>query len=225
MNAPLAGTQGFTMTGGSGAYGGGNGAFQLGAANTITGPVTVNSGWLVVNAAGSLPVGAPVTVSGNNAVLAGTGTVNDTVTLTTGYIYPGSAAITSPGVNLTPGTLTVGNLTWNGGSINETLGTASSLLSVNNALTMGSASTYNFNITQGAGFSSGNTYDLLNFNSESGVTSSSFTVTGVPAGMEVVTEWTVADQSGEMILVPEPSTLALLVGGVAGLWQMRRRKA
>jgi hypothetical protein len=90
---------------------------------------------------------------------------------------------------------------------------------------MGSASTYNFNITQGAGFSSGNTYDLLNFNSESGVTSSSFTVTGVPAGMEVVTEWTVADQSGEMILVPEPSTLALLVGGVAGLWQMRRRKA
>ncbi|MGA2061444.1 MAG: hypothetical protein ABSG67_13255, partial [Thermoguttaceae bacterium] len=74
VNAPLAGTQGFTKSG--------VGYFILGGVDTITGLIDIigtgtgslSGGWLADN--GSLPVGAPVQID-NYGGLAGTGTIND----------------------------------------------------------------------------------------------------------------------------------------------------
>jgi hypothetical protein len=235
LNAPLAGTQGFTLSGASGSYTGGNGAFVLGAANAITGAITVNDGYLVVN--GSLPLGAPVTLNeSTQAVLAGAGTVNDAVTLTAGMIFPGSVYLTtaSPNVNMTPGTLTVGSLAWNAAHtiIYETLGTSSSLLALSStgggtgALTLTGSGTYGFKITQGSGFSTANTYELMTFVNDPNAALPVSEFTGAPAGMQFALDPTDTELLLEPIAaVPEPSTIALLIGGVAGVWQLRRRKA
>jgi hypothetical protein len=232
FNAPLAGTQGFTLTAGTGSYSGGIGAFILGASSTgstISGTINVNGGFLVVN--GSLPVGAPVTINeSSQAVLAGTGTVGDAVTLNAGMIFPGTAVMTSasPYVIYTPGTLTLGSLAWNASHtvINTTLGTSSSLLALSGAggLTLTGSGTYGFNITQGTGFSTANTYTLMSFVNDPDPTLPVSEFTGAPTGMQFA-----LDATDEYLLlepsVPEPSTLALLIGGVVGVWQLRRRKA
>jgi autotransporter-associated beta strand protein len=251
MNVPLAGSQGFTMSSmTTGPTSKGTGLLQLAAANTIQGTVTVNNGWLMVNGSGSLPLGAPVTIGsgnnglvwaanassgGNGGVLGGNGTVNDAVTLTSGgFIIPGTAVNSASGITLTPGTLTVGSLSWTGGgngAINEVLGTSSSLLALSSAgsptaaLTL-TGSTFNFNITQGAGFSTANTYELMSFVNDPDPSLPVSDFTGAPAGMQFALDPT--DEYLELeptVVVPEPSTIALLIGGAAGVWQLRRRKA
>jgi len=216
VNAPLAGTQGFSKSG--------VGFFVLGGVDTITGTINItgtgtgasSGGWLVVN--GSLPVNAPVQVN-NYGGLAGYGTIYDAVTLNSGgNIDPGNAAYNSYSV----GTLTAGSLTWNGGgSMTYELATAGASDSVilDGSLTKGTAGTYSFSFTQNSGFSTSQTYTLMTFTSDSGFSDSDFS--GAPTGMQF-------DLTGTSLLlepVPEPATLALLgLGGVAAAWQIRRRK-
>ena len=217
INAPVAGTQGFTKNG--------PGFFILGGAKTITGTVNItgtgasSGGWLVVN--GSLPVNAPVQVN-NYGSLAGSGTIADAITLNSGgKIDPGAAVYN----NFSVGTLTAGSLAWNGGgSLTYELATAgaSDGMTLNGALTKGTAGTYNFSFTQLTGFSTSSTYTLMSFVSNSGFSASDFT--GAPTDMQFAITGT--SLLLEPIPVPEPATLALLgLGGVVAAWQIRRRKA
>jgi len=220
INAPVAGTQGFTKSG--------VGFFILGGVDTITGTINItgtgtgaaSGGWLVVN--GSLPVNAPVQVN-NFGGLAGTGTINDAISLNSdGSINPGAATYN----NYQVGTLTADSMTWNsGGAMTFQLGDPSSSansdhLTLNGTLTKGTAGTFNFTITQNAGFSTSATYTLMTFTSETGFSASDFG--GAPTGMQ----FDLTPTSLLLDPVPEPATFALLgLGGVAVAWQIRRRKA
>jgi hypothetical protein len=82
----------------------GNGRLILGGAGTYTGPTLVSAGTLQVD--GSLSASSAVTVS-SGATLAGGGTIGGTV-----YLAGGSTL--SPGAS--PGLLTTGNITWDGGT-------------------------------------------------------------------------------------------------------------
>src|SRR6516164_7030243 len=93
----------------TGAFGTGKtgpGKLTLSGTNTYTGDTAVTAGTLLVN--GSLGAGS-VNVS-LGAVLGGTGTIGGPVTIQSGGIL-------SPGVSRVPGTLTMGSLTLNSGSI------------------------------------------------------------------------------------------------------------
>ena len=80
----------------------------LSGANTYTGTTTVSNGTL--NVTGSIASGSAVSVAGG-ATLMGTGTVGGTATISSGGIVTGGDG--------TAGTLTVGNLTFNGtGTVN-----------------------------------------------------------------------------------------------------------
>jgi autotransporter-associated beta strand protein len=83
----------------------GTGTLILSGANTYTGPTTVTAGTLRVN--GSLAAASAVTVN-NGGTLGGIGTVNGPVTVANGgHLAPGAS----------PGTLTLGTLTLNAGSL------------------------------------------------------------------------------------------------------------
>jgi hypothetical protein len=213
INAPLAGTQGFTKTG--------VGLFLLGGVDTITGAINItgtgtgsaSGGWLVDN--GSLPVGAPVQVN-NYGSLAGTGTILDAVTLNSGgKIDPGPAFYNS----YTAGVLTASALTWNGGGAMTyelaAAGATSDSLALTGALTKGTAGTYNFTFTQNTGFSTSQIYTLMTFGSNSGFSASNFG--GAPAGMQ----FQLTDTS--LLLVPEPAAWAMMLGGLGIFAAFRRR--
>ncbi len=88
----------------------GIGTLTLQNANTYAGPTAVNAGALRIDGAGSL---AASSVSVNNtATLEGSGVVSSQVTINAG-------ATISPGVGISPGTLTLGSLKLESGSITE----------------------------------------------------------------------------------------------------------
>jgi autotransporter-associated beta strand protein len=99
--AIISGTAGLNKTG--------PGTLILSGTNTYTGPTNVNQGTLLVTQPGSLDAGSSVTVA-PGATLGGTGIVNGSVNIASGGIL-------APGIEPVPGTLTVGPLTLNSGSI------------------------------------------------------------------------------------------------------------
>ena len=83
----------------------GTGAFNLTGVNTYTGATSIYAGAFLVN--GALASVSAVTVSGNSAVLGGTGTVGAVLVSNGGTISPGDA----------PGILHTGPVTWGAGSV------------------------------------------------------------------------------------------------------------
>jgi autotransporter-associated beta strand protein len=223
----------------------------LGGFSTYTGPTNLNSGTLVVN--GGLAATGSIFVSGsNNATLGGNAVVGSVNVQGGGVIAPGVA--NAPGTKTTAGvfsTLTVNNLTLQSNASTfypfhlSTFATgsknsASDTIVVDGILTDTSIGTqYLFNFQDTGYFSGGSptVYTLISINNSGGAdtfTSAGFSSADFayenlglnPAGGQLVGsfQFSTNGKALDFVVVPEPSTCALLLGAAALLAAARRRR-
>lgn len=212
----------------------GSGAFQkLGSGiltvtgnSTYSGVTTVSAGKLKVN--GSLGSGGLSVAA--SAWLMGTGTINGPVTVS-GTFAPGSS----------PGVITLGSLvlTSTSTTIIEVLGTTRGTsydgidIATTSGLTYGGLLSFEFG---GSALPEG-TYDIFNFAGTSSGSLASLDSTGFYAGtwtdnsngnytlVKDAQTLTFSQSTGDIIVVPEPATLALAAAGAAALaCALRRRR-
>ncbi len=214
-------------TGSEGITKNGVGTLALGGANTYSGPTAVSAGNLEL--LGSISTGT-VTVSGSTATFSGTGGALGAVVVSSGTLAPGTATATNVG---TVGTLTTGSLSLTAATLAFDLGAtnaagASDLISTG-ALTLattGSSILFDFNALSGT-LQTGTEYDLINGSSISGDISGITTeyaggLTNYTATYSIVGDS--LEVSFQTALVPEPGTWALMLGGLALLVVIQRRK-
>ena len=205
----------------------GGGMLTLTGTSNYTGATAVNGGSMLVNGR----LGNTVVSVGNGALLGGSGTIDGVLTvLAGGTLSPGNS----------PGVLTVGSLSLSDGS--------TTLMEINNTslydqivgtgtLTYGG----NLDLVISGSYANGTTFNLFrNFSTKTldfadvGLDATgeyaSLTFTGTD-GVWTST-WTTNQQrlvfsttTGNLVVVPEPSTYAMAVAGLAfGGWQMMRRR-
>ena len=197
----------------------GGGTLVLEGANTYSGVTQVREGTLVVD--GSTAAGAVTVAAG--ATLGGSGVIGGATTIQSGgTLAPGNS----------PGVLSfAGDLTLEGAVVMELNGLSRATqydgIDVGGQLTYGGALTLNF----GSAFANGDSFNLFDFGSAAG-SLDSITFTGAYAGVLANDSglWTgniggqdfsYLESTGELNVVPEPSTCALLAL-VAGGWGARR---
>jgi autotransporter-associated beta strand protein len=186
----------------------GSGELLITGSSTYSGPTSVNQGELMVN--GSLA--SAVTVN-SGGILAGTGSLTSVTVNAGGQLAPGDA----------PGTLTLsGSLTLlSGAALDYELDTpldSDEILMSAGTLELNGQQFSDFNFTPLAGFGRG-TYTLIDAGSITGSLGSttSGTIDGLQASLAVKGDNLVLN------VVPEPSTLALLVAGAVGVAGFARR--
>jgi autotransporter-associated beta strand protein len=177
-----------SLSGAGGLTKAGPGTLVLPAANTFTGPVSVDAGVLLVD--GSLAPGDPVGVNAGGR-LAGTGTVNRAVRL-------GAGGVIRPGGALPGSTLTAATLTWNGGGTLAIDLTSGNRLAVAGALIRGSGGDLHVELAASAPLAVGSSVTLATFASTDAVPGD-FTYSGLP------------DCRG--VFIVGPTSLAFLVTG------------
>ncbi len=183
----------------------GAGELSIQGANAYTGGLSVDEGTLRYN--GTYSGGGLITVQ-SGATLAGTGAVAGVTALAASFLSPGNSA----------GTLTVGDLTLDGGTtLNYELGTASDLI-IASATALGGIEFSDFNFIPGAGFGPG-TYVLINATSIGGLGAGTAGTVGA-YGAELSIDG--ANQDLVLTVIPEPGTLGLL-GLVLTAGILRRR--
>ncbi len=230
-NGTLAGILGDNGTGATSLVKTGTGRWTLSGQNTYTGSTTISEGTLLLSGAANNIAGSAVvtvatgatlnvaSVSGgftlaSGQTLAGGGTVVGAFTL-------GSGAVLAPGNS--PGTLTFDNdLTLLAGSTSnfEINGLTSGLYDLVQEL---GAQTADFggtlNLLFQAGFNTVGTvkiFDFSNYDGAFSVVNTSGLASGYTASFNALT--------GEISVVPEPSTMLLLgMGSAFCLWRLRRR--
>jgi autotransporter-associated beta strand protein len=196
----------------------GTGTATLSGSNSYTGATIVNGGTLKVAAAGSIAASSGVSVA-NTATLTGSGTTS-AITLASGAsLAPGDSGI---------GTLNgTGDATWDGGATFKfdlsNSGNTSDQLALGGALTKGAAGTYQFNF-QNSGYWDGvsaTTYTLATFGSST-FSVSDFSYTNLASGLS----GSFALNAGnlQLVVVPEPGTLAMLLGGLGVLIGFQRSR-
>ena len=206
----------------------GAGALILGGNSSYTGTTTVNGGILVVNGTNSSANGLLTVNSGGT--LGGAGTIGgNTLIQSGGTLAPGNS----------PGVLTIlGDLTLEGAVVMELnglgRGTEYDGINVGGMLTYGGTLTLNF----GTAFSTGGSFNLFDFTNSSGnfesisltgqyvgsLTRSGNTWTGTISGQD----FAFYEETGNLNVVPEPTTVSLLIVaglGLAGHVLRRRSRA
>jgi autotransporter-associated beta strand protein len=216
-----------TAISGSGAFEKlGSGILTVTGNSTYSGATTVSAGRLKVN--GSLGSGGLSVAA--SAWLMGTGTVNGPVTVS-GTFSPGSS----------PGVITLGSLSLTSTSttiievLGATRGTSYDGIDIATAsgLTYGGLLSFEFG---GSALADG-TYDIFNFAGTSSGSFASLDSTGFYAGtwtnnsngsftlVKDAQTLTFSQSTGDIIVVPEPATLALAAAGAAALaCALRRRR-
>jgi autotransporter-associated beta strand protein len=191
----------------------GNGTLTLTGTNSYQGATTVTAGTLLVN--GSLANTSSVTVSagatlGGSGTIAGDTTVNGTLSAGNS---PGLLTFNDAGAGVADLTLagTANSLFEINGNVR---GTSYDAVNVEGLLTLGGTLTLDFGYTPLIS----DTFDLFNFTSQAGSFSSVVFVDSGYAG-------TFDASTGILSLsaIPEPSTYALLMGGLGLLAFLRRR--
>ncbi|HSH95073.1 MAG TPA: PEP-CTERM sorting domain-containing protein, partial [Roseimicrobium sp.] len=215
----------------------GNGSQSLSGSSTYTGATAVSSGKLFVN--GSLSASSAVSVA-SGATLGGGGSVG-AVTVT------GPGSVIAPGAANASGKLTVSSLTAATGThmqfqVGATSGTPNSdQLAVTGAFA-GTTATDSQDIVidlevVGSGPVAGATYTLITFGSSSSLTAGDFalgshdglTLSTTGFDTDGVLDGIFFDSANKQVqvqfsAVPEPTSLSLIGGVVAGLLVRRRRK-
>ncbi len=189
----------------------GSGTLTLASSNTFAGPVAINQGELLIN--GSLA--SPVTVN-SGGVLAGTGSLSNVTVNAGGHLAPGNA----PGLLNVSGSLTLMSSAVMDYELDTPLDSDEVLMMPTGLLTLSGQQFSDFNFTPLARFGPGG-YTLIDAGSISGTlgTNTSGTIDGLPV--------TLAVQGNELVLnvVPEPSTLALMVMAAIGRTVVVARKS
>jgi autotransporter-associated beta strand protein len=196
--------------------------------NTYTGGTTINGGTLLLTGAGTIGTGnltmgggtldvSGITVStfmmASGTTLSGNGTINATgkTVQVDGILSPGF----SPGTLTISGNLTLGSSAVSNFEINGTTsGLFDSIVGVD-SMTFGGT----LNLTTGYAAALGDSVQLFSANSYSG-TFSSITGTNLGGGLS----WSFDAANGTITVIPEPSTWVMLVGGLAALILLRRRR-
>jgi autotransporter-associated beta strand protein len=209
----------------------GTGTFMLTGSNGYNGATAVNAGKLLVNG----QLGNTAVAVNASGLLGGGGTILGDVTV-------GSSGTLSPGNS--PGVLTVGSLSLVAGShtLMEITGTSASLYDQIVGTGVGGLSYGgNLDLVMSGSYADQTTFHLFrNFTSNTGdFTAVSLDATGAYAdliftgtGGVWTSTWTTNQQrlvfstsTGELVVVPEPSTYAMLIAGLAcGGWRMMRRR-
>ncbi len=203
----------------------GAGTLTLTGSNTYTGPTTVSAGGLVANGVlgtGSLSVAAAAWLTGSGTIL---GPVSMSGTLTPGA-SPGLLTLKSLSLESTSVTVMEINGTSQGTSYDSILVTDTSALSYGGGLQLSFGSTFPDNTT----------FDLFSFTGTASATFASVTATGSYGALtftKLAGVWTAqaggqtvsfTESTGDVIVVPEPSLVALLACGATTFFAGFRRR-
>jgi len=213
-----------------------NGAVKLTGANTYSGGTTVAGGTLLANSTGATGTGVVNVQSG--AALGGSGTIAPSGVTTGVAVNIAAGGLLQPSAVIgTPTTLTF-NLSTNtslnlatGAQLGFYLGTTSDLVNISNGLlSLNGQNFSDFAFTAGTGFTTG-TYTLFSTSAPGDVTgllggSTSGTVGGDSATLVIDANGQNVDLVVSSAVVPEPSTWALMLGGLSllVLRQIRQRR-
>ncbi len=194
-----------------------------GAANTFSGPSSVNDGKLLVN--GVLSAAALAITVNSPATLGGTGSIAGSVTSVGGTIAPGASVGTltvSNSVSLDAATVLAyeldGSNTAVGGTTNDLL-TGVSNLTLDGTLNVSEAVALSFSAA-----TNGSTWRLINYTgvlTDNGLSLGAIPV--LPAGGTLAISTATAGQVNLVLTVPEPTTLVafLALAGVQGRRRIR----
>ena len=204
----------------------GLGTTILAGLNTYTGPTTVNAGNLQVTGS----ISGSITTVNVNGTLSGTGTVG-TVMVNGGTLAPGAS----------PGILNSGNITFSGGALSvelngTTVGTLYDQLNVTGSVTLQS----NVALAINFGYSKqiGDSFTIINNDALDAIGGAGrFTFAGTPLqdgdlfsdfgnDTSLLIDYTAGSDNNDVVLtvVPEPGSLVMLMGGLAMLAGVRRRR-
>lgn len=202
--------------------------------NISGGPQNLTGGTVLVNNSAGSATGTAAVFVNNGGTLGGTGIINtgitnNGVTVIAGGMLAPTAAALSLRMDLGTGSLNVSAAVTasNSQALIFTLGTVSSQITLTNASTLnigtGVLEFNDFQFTGGTGFAPG-TYTL--FQTSNTITGSlGANLSGMVGAYNASIGFANSDQNLVLMVVPEPSTGALLLGGVLLLLGMRRRSA